>query len=248
MIVEVKNLLPGDKVDIEIVQMKMRSPEAGAYEGKFFSTVFDVNDDETIDINIPIVKERYRLLPLNIRYDLAFSTGSGIYKAQGTIVEHLKREGFNLLRFKLTSPLEKQQRREYYRLDCNITAIFMGLTEEAAMQESVAACKEYMKQTDVMKVRGIGTLLDISGGGTRFISSNSLKDISYLLLTFKLEGDKPTDTIELVGKIIASDRTKNREKFEHRVQFFHKSDRERERLITYIFNEERRIRKKEQGM
>ena len=48
MIVEVKNLLPGDKVDIEIVQMKMRSPEAGAYEGKFFSTVFDVNDDEKI--------------------------------------------------------------------------------------------------------------------------------------------------------------------------------------------------------
>ncbi|MBR1572761.1 MAG: PilZ domain-containing protein [Lachnospiraceae bacterium] len=245
---EVKSLLPGDKVDIEIVQMKMRSPEVSAYESKFLSSIFDVNDDETVDINIPIVKERYRLLPLNIRYDLTFSTASGTYKAQGTIIEHLKREGFNLLRFKLTSPLEKRQRREYYRLDCNITAIFMGLTEEAAMQETVSDCKEYMKHADVMKVRGIGTLIDISGGGTRFISSNSLKDISYLLISFKLEGDKSTDTIELVGKIIASDRTKNREKFEHRVQFFHKSDRERERLITYIFNEERRIRKKEQGM
>ncbi|MCR5143984.1 MAG: flagellar brake domain-containing protein [Lachnospiraceae bacterium] len=245
---KIKELLPGDKVDINIIQVMMTKPEWEREEGNFFSTVFDVNDDDTVDINVPIVKEKYKLLPKNVRYELLFTTSSGMYKADATITEHLKREGFYLLRFKLTTSLKKQQRREYYRIDCNINAMFMGLIEEAAMKPDIQQCKEVMHHADMLKVRGIGVLLDISGGGTRFVTSNSLKNISFLLIRFKIESENVNEEIEIVGKIISSERSKTRDRYIHRVQFFHKSEKERERLISYIFEEERRIRKKEQGL
>lgn len=99
-----------------------------------------------------------------------------------------------------------------------------------------------------MTVRGIGTILDISGGGARFTSSNSLANVKYLLLEFQLpqENKKTPLDIDVVAKVIDSKQTDAKDKYTHRVKFYFKDPRMKEQLIGYVFQEERRIRKKEQ--
>ena len=169
-------------------------------------------------------------------------------RAHGTVTDHIKKEHFFLLKVELTSELERFQRREYYRVTCMVPMIFMELTETAAMAETIEEVKKIIKTRNEMTVRGIGTILDISGGGARFTSSNSLQDIKFLLMEFHLPRKNKEEQLEIdvVAKIIESSRTEARDKYMHRVKFYFKDSRLKEQLIGYVFEEERRIRKKEQ--
>ena len=241
-----EELLPGCKVDIRIIQL-MEKDEIDAAQGIYYTSIFDVTKDG-IELQMPMVGGRLQLLPKNIRYEFIFSTSTGLYKAQGTVRDHIKKQHFYLLKIELTSPLEKFQRREYYRITCMVPMIFMGVTEDAAMEDTIDAVREKMTAGNEMTVRGIGTILDISGGGARFTSSNSLANVKYLLLEFQLpqENKKGPLDINVVAKVIESKQADTRDKYTHRVKFYFKDPRMKEQLIGYVFQEERRIRKKEQ--
>lgn len=99
---------------------------------------------DSIELQMPMVGGRLQLLPKNIRYEFIFSAPMGLYKAQGTVTDHIKKQHFYLLKIVLTSPLEKFQRREYYRITCMVPMIFMGVTEEAAMEGTIDAVREKM--------------------------------------------------------------------------------------------------------
>lgn len=241
-----EDLMPGCKVDIRITQL-MEKEDVDAAQGIYYTSIFDVTKD-SIELQMPMVGGRLQLLPKNIRYEFIFSTPMGLYKAQGTVTDHIKKQHFYLLKIVLTSPLEKFQRREYYRITCMVPMIFMGVTEEAAMEGTIDAVREKMTAGNEMTVRGIGTILDISGGGARFTSSNSLTNVKYLLLEFQLpqENKKTPLDIDVVAKVIDSKQTDAQDKYTHRVKFYFKDPRMKEQLIGYVFQEERRIRKKEQ--
>ncbi len=246
----ISELLPGCKVDIRIVQCMENQSVEHAQQGIYYSTIFDVYDDNTLELMMPMVGGKLQLLRKHIRYEFVFSTANGLYKAEGTITDHVKKNQFYLLKVELTSALEKYQRRQYYRVACMIPMIFMALTEEAVEAKTVDDVKECMKNSSEMKVRGIGTILDISGGGARFVSTNSLQDVTYLLLEFQLqrEGREEELDMDVIAKMIHSERMEGSDKYMHRVQFFFKDNHTKEQLIGYVFEEERRIRKKEQGI
>ena len=241
-----EDLMPGCKVDIRITQL-MEKEDVDAAQGIYYTSIFDVTKD-SIELQMPMVGGRLQLLPKNICYEFIFSAPMGLYKAQGTVTDHIKKQHFYLVKIVLTSPLEKFQRREYYRITCMVPMIFMGVTEEAAMEGTIDAVREKMAAGNEMTVRGIGTILDISGGGARFTSSNSLANVKYLLLEFQLpqENKKTSLDIDVVAKVIDSKQTDAKDKYTHRVKFYFKDPRMKEQLIGYVFQEERRIRKKEQ--
>ncbi len=242
----VEELLPGCKVDIRITQL-MERDEPNALQGVFYTSIFDVKSD-CIELQMPMVGRKFQLLPKNIRYEFVFSTDNGLYKAPGTVVDHVKQEHFYLLKIVLTGQLEKFQRREYYRITCTLPMIFMAVAEEVLKESTIEAIRERTTANNEMAVRGIGMILDISGGGARFTTGNSLHGIDYLLLEFDLpqgaDGNKLK--IEVLAKVINSEQTETGEKYMHRVKFYFKESHMKEQLIAYIFREERRIRKKEQ--
>ena len=241
-----EDLMPGCKVDIRITQL-MEKEDVDAAQGIYYTSIFDVTKDSIGTANAYGRRQAYCETPKNIRYEFIFSP-MGLYKAQGTVTDHIKKQHFYLLKIVLTSPLEKFQRREYYRITCMVPMIFMGVTEEAVMEGTIDAVREKMAAGNEMTVRGIGTILDISGGGARFTSSNSLANVKYLLLEFQLpqENKKTSLDIDVVAKVIDSKQTDAKDKYTHRVKFYFKDPRMKEQLIGYVFQEERRIRKKEQ--
>lgn len=244
---EVKELLLGSKVDIRIVQKMMRDDPKEKKNSVYYSTIYDINSDDTLELNMPLEGQKLRILPKNIRYEFIFTMNQGIYKAEGTVIEHLKKGTVYLLKAQLTGPLQKMQRREYFRISCMIPVSFVVMDEYALSCENLKQMKEYLDAMQDIKVCGMGTMLDISGGGTRFVSTESLKDVEYLLLQFQLPLKNGMREMEVTAQVIESTRVKGENKFIHRAKFFYQESRTKELLIRYIFEEERRIRKKEQG-
>ena len=100
-----EDLMPGCKVDIRITQL-MEKEDVDAAQGIYYTSIFDVTKD-SIELQMPMVGGRLQLLPKNIRYEFIFSAPMGLYKAQGTVTDHIKKQHFYLLKIVLTSPLEK---------------------------------------------------------------------------------------------------------------------------------------------
>ncbi len=241
-----KDLLPGNKVDIRIVAEMMRDDVIQPHS--YFSNVFDSYDDNILDINMPISGGKLIILSKGIRYDFVFTTKDGLYRAQGQVISKLKKDNFYLLRIKLDKDLEKFQRREYYRLSCMIQLLYLQISEDSASQPTMLDVQSHLAMDGgAFKVRGMGTVLDISGGGLRFITSTDLDGIDYLLLQFAIDEEGRKKQMELIAHKLASKYLPEADKYEHRVQFLYKDKTTKDSIIKYIFEQERRIRKKEQG-
>lgn len=243
---KVQKLMPGDKVDIHIVQ-QVNSGEEQAKD-VFISSIYDVLEDDSIEIYMPSQGGKVILLSNQIRYEFIFNHEAGLYKAQGAVVGRYKRGGVYICKIKLNSALEKFQRREYYRMDCSIPTIFMEISDEIFELKKMADIHEALRQSHGAALqKGMGTILDISGGGLRFSSNVSLEGVYNILLQFTLQERDEKKDVEVLGQLLSSTYKKDLEKYIHRVKFDFKDGHKQEEIIRYIFNVERRIRKKEQG-
>ena len=90
-----------------------------------------------------------------------------------------------------------------------------------------------------------GVIVDISGGGARFVSRQLFRESSMILMRFELPILDMEKSFLLVGRVIYSSEIVNRaNEFENRVKFELIDSVTREKIIRYIFNEERKNRKK----
>ena len=141
------------------------------------------------------------------------------------------------------SDLHKDQRREFYRFNCALEMKFRVLSEEEVKTFEDSDFLDDPVIEDKPMKRGI--IVDISGGGLRFAADHTIKEGSTILCRYKLEPGDAAKEYEVLGKILGSKPSQNREDiFEHRVQFVNIYDEAREEIIRFIFETERKIRRK----
>ena len=96
-----------------------------------------------------------------------------------------------------------------------------------------------------------GILVDISGGGTRFVSDRKYESGELILFRFSLhekEEGENEDEYSVIGRVVnVTPMENNRGKFEVRVEFVNINEHDREEIIRYIFEEERKQRKGRNG-
>lgn len=241
---DLKGILPGDKVDIKILQ-EVNNEDDQKKVGTYMSSVFDIDEEDNFIFYMPTQAGKIVLLPLNVRYEFVFTTTNGLFKTEGMVIERYKKDNFYLMKGVVTSNITKFQRREYYRMECSIPLLFLTLDDEVGLLETMSEINVAIKDTNkTPHIRGLGTILDISGGGIRFISEKDLEDSNYLFLHFEVLVASRKSNIEVVGEIIEKKYMKDTEKFVYRIKFQFKDSKERERIIRFIFEEERRNRKK----
>ena len=93
-----------------------------------------------------------------------------------------------------------------------------------------------------------GVIVDISGGGVRFVTKTKYEKETKIFFSFSLNiNNKPVE-FKTLGIVLESKELKNRPgEYENRVQFINMQADERETIIRYIFEEERKIRRKGNG-
>lgn len=234
-----KYIVPGSRIEL---QKTRRYRSKDDEENKVYaSQVVDIISDDRIEIAMPMEKTKLILLPVDVEYDLYFFTPNGLYQCYARVVDRYKNNNRFSLLLDLTSNLRKYQRREYYRFSCALEMNSRPLQEEevqAFEKNDVVLTPELPLQRSV--------IVDISGGGLRFVAEYAYEVDSLILCKYVLWIDGENKEYNLCGKVLSVKKVDNRPGFfEHRVQYVNMDKDNREEIIKYIFNEERKIIRKQ---
>ena len=240
----------GNKIDIRIVNQIENAKTTGEPPHIYKSQLLDFFENGDIEISMPSENGQIRLLPLGLRYELVFYTKSGLYRGYGEVKERYKTDNRFMLRVALHTPLNKYQRREYYRLNCAMEAAFYIINKEIAMLEHTDEIETALRESEEAAGEKMSAYVrDISGGGMRFVTDVELSEDSYILVYIRL-GEKAQDAVyPIVGRVISSGKVEDvtPAKYEQRVEFILKDSRVREDIIRFIFKEERKARRNRKG-
>jgi len=245
----------GQKIEIQLIDI---TKEKGSQPEKaYYSRVAEILDEDTIEVTTPIEKTKIILLERGQNYNLFFYSSKVIFQATGIIVDRYKSGSIFLLKIKLLTNLTKFQRREYFRYSCLIPFELKKITFEekeeylrsGTLQEYKLLEKPLNKPSDksldkpLDKPLDKGIIIDISGGGIKMVIDNyfELDDLCLCSVPIKVNGIGKT--INIVGKILT---VKKREgetnNYEHSIQYEFINKLDREKIIRFIFEEERKNR------
>lgn len=237
-----KIISAGDKIELKST-VSVVLPDGTEGVKTYRSTVYDILDDGRLELVMPMEQTKLVLLPVDGEYNVCFFTQGGMYRADVRIVDRQKINGTYILVVDIISNLHKYQRREYYRFNCIVDMEVREMTK----QESDALARGISVMVPEMEMIK-GVIVDISGGGTRFVSRQKFNEGSFILMSFCLSIMDEERSFFLAAKVIYSGEIENREnEYENRVKFEYINTSTREEIIKYIFDEERKNRKNGKG-
>lgn len=239
----------GNKIDIISMEAKEREKRGGEKAPVLRSQVDDVRDNGTIVIEMPMYQSRIVLVNVGNKYELMFYSKKGLYRAVCQVIERFK-EG-NLL-FATVFPITdvvKFQRREYFRLQCMIDMKALVINKEKALSMSDTDIMAFAAAPVVAENMKPGTMLDISGGGCRFTSKTQYKAGDLVLIDVILENETDRLPFLFLMDVLHCNQVQNSlDTYETRGEFQKLNPKLRERIIKYIFDEDRKTRKRDSGI
>jgi c-di-GMP-binding flagellar brake protein YcgR len=195
---------------------------------------------------LPLYKGKRVMLHTGAGFEITFYTADkGPYRSLGVVDECYKEDDTYLVRFTLKTEFFKIQRRKHYRMECHLNMNLYQITEEEAHDLDERELRERIKAPDIFTEREKDVILDISGGGIRFVSEHPHETCDCLAIHTHLKNEHVDQDMVVPVTVVACRKVdKDREKYEIRAAFTHMNHHLREMIIKYIFYEERKIRKK----
>ena len=178
-----------------------------------------------------------------------------MFQCQCEIIERYKEGNIYILIVQFTSALEKCQRRQFYRLESIIDTRYRVFSDEEEKlliklknnefisEAARNACEKALEK--VQENWQNATITNISGGGVRF---NSMQEVPkegkiYMNIPIQLNGEELM--MELKARIVGTAPVFNRTGlYETRVEFVEIPLDDREDIVKYVFEQERRKIKK----
>ncbi len=234
-----KYVVPGGAVELRAIE-RGNGPEAAEENKKktHRSQVLRVLSEDRVEIAMPIEGGKLILLPVDGEYDMYFYGDNVVYQCNARVVDRYRMVGQYVLVMDLTSNLRNYQRREYYRFSCALEMDSRQLAEEEEI--TVAAQEELLPSLPLKS----SVIVDISGGGLRFVAYYAYEVNSLILCKYCLRVEGKDKEYRLVGKVLAVNELEHRPGvFDHRVQYVNVDPQDREEIIRYIFDEARKVHK-----
>jgi len=210
----------------------------------YATKIYEIITDDTVEVLMPMEQGKLILLPVDEEYEAIVYASNNLYQCTVRISDRYKSNNVYILQLELTSNLRKFQRREFFRLGCVVEMGARFLTDEEL--DEIDKCKriEEVEFSRDLPYKAC-LIVDISGGGIRFLSGTKFETGSLLFCGFQLIQAGEKKPYRIVGRVIASREMENRkDTYEHRVQYYQMSSQMREEIIKYIFEEERKSRRK----
>lgn len=241
----------GDKIDIRRIDRNSR-PFSGAKT--YVSQLVDFVEYDVIQIAAPIIYGKVILLEIGENYNLCFYTNKGLYQCNCVVLSNKKDNKTIISIVRIITNLEKYQRRQYYRLECIHDISYRVIsTEEQILEKKLKAedfrnneerleCKRKLDQFDQEWLSG--SAINISGGGVRFVSKHPHNQGENIRMNFELPIGNEMKKLALSARMISSNKIMTATgAFEHRVEFADIIQKDRDDLIKYIFEQERKRRR-----
>lgn len=232
-----KYVKDGDKVELRQIQRVSLKSEEQPEQRIYISKINQILGDDKLEILMPIEQSRMVLLPRNIVLNMVIYTSNGLYQCEVKASDRYKNGNVYLQVLELMTGIKRYQRREFYRYSCTVPIYSRSLEEEE---------KENMVWDDAIPCME-GTSFDIGGGGVRFRVDQSFeaKELILCILHLEIKGD--ARNIQTIAKVLSVNPIKNSDSYEVRVQFERITHKDRELIIQFIFEDERRRRRRHEA-
>ncbi len=209
----------------------------------YMSKIMDVLSDDRVEILMPFEHGKIVLLPVDGEYSMCFYSTKGLFQCFAKIVDRYRSDNMYILVMDLTSELSKLQRREYYRFSCALELKSRLCTKEEL--EAFTKNRKYLVDANAEALQK-SVVVDISGGGLRFVANFRYDEGSTIYCSYSLPGNINNKEYEMICNVLKVQELESRPGlFEHRIQYAYIDETSREDIIHFIFEEERKIRKKQ---
>ena len=235
-----KFIQEGCRIELRALE-KSKTLGADAPLRVYSTKIYEILTDDTMEVLMPMEHGKLILLPVDQEFDAVIYGQTNLYQCTIRVADRYKSNNVYILLLEIISNLRKYQRREYFRFNC---VLEMGARplEEAELEATRNRGMPVILSNASLK-RSV--IVDISGGGLRFISGERFEKGIFVLCSFHLIINGTKKKYDTAGKILAVKEMDNRKgTYEHRVQFYYIENEVREEIIRYIFEEERKSRRK----
>ncbi len=243
----------GDK--IELIHSKSATGRKLS-EKKYGSKLMDYDGLHTGKIAMPIFEGRIIPLEVGDEYELCFFAASGMYQCTVKIVRRMMEKNIYVLKIEFITMPKKFQRRGFYRLDCMIPIRQRMIPQDEIVLRDRLVKNDFESESERIRCQHLldeitpdwedAAVSDISGGGIRFHSKHEWKqsDVIELVLPLLIKEDvNPVRVkINVISCIHYAD---SRLFFETRGEYVDLDDNDRELIVKYVFEEQRRRLRKE---
>lgn len=245
----------GDKIDVrQLNQMGKLMHNVKTY----VSQLVDFADFDVINIATPIGNSKIIILDVGEIYNLCFYSNKGLYQCNCVVLNNYRENNMIIAVVRLTSDLEKFQRRQYYRLECVHEIEYRIISREEEILDNRLRLDDFKNTEERSECRKKLSLFnlewqrasftDLSGGGARFNSGLNHQLGDKVRIRFDFILGRELKKLLISAEIISSLKLPNRAGvYEHRVEFKDIGKNDREDLIKYIFEQERRRRRNDKS-
>lgn len=181
-------------------------------------------------IATPIKKSM--IVPISIGQDLTLSFGvdTCIYKFPSSVIKRVAEPVPMLfVKYPLEKEIQRIQRRYYVRVNA-VTPIEYGILDPTDKDN---------KNVELLP----GNTIDLSGGGLQFITKHNVPENKLLQINLNLNNEKLI-VFAKPARIRPYPDEKDRQYWAVGVQFINISESERDKIIKYVFDWQREMRKK----
>ncbi len=209
--------------------MTVVDPIDGKLDIGFVSQLEGIIDVNTLRISAPIFEAKIYPVRVNSHIEgYLFCKANQIFRFSGVVIDRLIIDDIALLDVLVTENPEKIQRRQFYRFDCKApVTIYVPEAEQPEVYTEIS-----------------GHTLDISGGGISSLSDKALKADLIVMGILKLD----TYELEFQGKVIRCRKEIINEELKYisSISFIDLEYKEREKIVSFIFNQQRELLKRGQ--
>lgn len=219
------------------------------------SKVVDASDDRKFKLTMPKSKTDTILLDIGEEPLMYFNTSHGILSGRAVVVDRFFEDNSAFIMVELITELKKVQRRQYYRLQCSIAARIHVLTRTEKFEiGSFTGDAKTIKEEKNRYINNVANitadwfncmLVDLSGGGIKCVADKKIEVGELVILDIELGEESIISRYFLLMKIKACNKQTNAGgEYEIRTEFAEMKDSDRDAIVKFIFEEERKIRNK----
>ncbi len=211
-----KNLKTGDSLEISILRN-------GEVAKTYKTRLEDPRSPSEIIVHKPYEQSVEINLSKDINYQLLFFTKAGLMQFKGKVVEDVDVDGIVCVKLELLNKGKKIQRREFFRY---------------TMNTAFPIFRKNIKGKFNINRAHLGIINDIGAGGLRFVSNVELQKGEVINIQLPLEDEY------FIGncRVLYIDKTPEASiyKYQYRVKFDDLSEDEKEEIVQFIFNEQKK--------
>lgn len=233
------NIAIGNKIELVQLEQVIKNDKN---KKVYVSKIYDILSEDTLQIAMPIYEGKIVPLPVDEKYSACFYTTKGLLQCNVLITSRYKSGNLFFLEIFMLEEPAKVQRREFYRYKCSLSAelrVVSDMEYETGVYEDIDVSEDELEWQQAK-------ILDISGGGVRLIQKMHLEKNELIKIKFEMGMVGEIMKFNLFARILSSTIMNNQTNlYEQRLEFMKITQDDRDKIIRYIFENERINRAKE---